>query len=209
MLHYALAHVVYHIDLFMKVALFDFDGTITSHDTFIRFALFSQGKIKFIKAMLQSMPYLLAWKLHLRSNSQAKERLFKALYEGMDYEEFKEWCILFRDKINMDLRPETLAMMQWHKAQGHTIAIVSASISDWILPWSQTLGVDHVLATEIELTESQKISGRFSTPNCHGKEKVRRIKEDFMLGSDDEIWAYGDSKGDDEMLSIANHPHKI
>ena len=41
--------------------------------------------------------------------------------------------------------------------------------------------------------------------NCNGPEKIRRIKEILNLQDFDKIYAFGNSKGDKEMLSIADH----
>ena len=65
----------------MKIAFFDFDGTLTRHDTFIGFAKFSVGRWAFYKAFLKSIPILCLWKLGLKSNSDAKQTLFSHLYK--------------------------------------------------------------------------------------------------------------------------------
>lgn len=193
----------------MKLALFDFDGTITRHDSFIRFALFARGKFRFLIALMLSLPAITAWKLHLSSNSKAKQTLFSHLFKGMKITDFKDHCTMFRHEIEKDLRPDSMQQISFHQAEGHTVAIVSASIADWILPWAHEHGIHYVLATEIEVAPNGTLSGFFTTPNCHGLEKVNRIRSSFPLDTLDEIWAYGDSAGDDPMLSIAHHPTKI
>ncbi|GAG97863.1 unnamed protein product, partial [marine sediment metagenome] len=40
--------------------------------------------------------------------------------------------------------------------------------------------------------------------NCYGIEKVNRVQETYTLSQYEYIYAYGDSHGDKEMLSIAN-----
>ena len=49
------------------------------------------------------------------------------------------------------------------------------------------------------------ITGNFITKNCYGQEKVNRIKESYDLSKYDLIYAYGDSRGDKEMLELANN----
>lgn len=39
--------------------------------------------------------------------------------------------------------------------------------------------------------------------NCHGIEKVNRIRNAVDLSNYDDIYAYGDSKGDSGMLDLA------
>jgi phosphoserine phosphatase len=48
------------------------------------------------------------------------------------------------------------------------------------------------------------ITGKISGRNCHGDEKVCRIKEHFNVSQFSEVIAYGDSAGDKEMLALAH-----
>ncbi|KAA8711021.1 haloacid dehalogenase-like hydrolase [Helicobacter canis] len=53
--------------------------------------------------------------------------------------------------------------------------------------------------------ESTFLSGEFATPNCYGEQKAVRIKARYDLSRYEEIYAYGDSKGDTAMLALATH----
>ena len=44
----------------------------------------------------------------------------------------------------------------------------------------------------------------FATPNCYGPEKVRRIREVFPDRDNYHLTAFGDSRGDKEMLDYAD-----
>lgn len=193
----------------MKIAFFDFDGTITRHDTFLTFARHARGTVRLAAAIAYSLPWIIGWKLGICSNTKAKQGLFGRLYRGVSANEFDRYCHSFISIIDEDLRPDTMARIAWHKSQGHTVAIVSASIGNWIRPWAQKHGIDCVIATEIEASADGRITGLFGTPNCHGTEKVRRIKQLFALTDSDETWAYGDSSGDSAMLSMCTHPVKV
>ncbi len=193
----------------MKTAFFDFDGTITRHDTFLLFAYHAVGKKRFFTAFIKALPYIIAWKSRLISNAKAKERLFCLLYRGMSQSEFNDICMSFIPQINNDLRFDTMQHIRWHQKLGHEIVIVSASIGNWIRPWAETHGISTVLATEIETGTDDKLTGKFITPNCHGEEKVKRIIAAIPTVSTRETWAYGDSAGDKAMLSMATHSYKI
>ena len=54
-----------------KVALFDFDGTLTRHDTLVTFAVHAVGRRKFFWAMCWSLPWIVGWKCGILSNSKA------------------------------------------------------------------------------------------------------------------------------------------
>jgi len=85
------------------------------------------------------------------------------------------------------------------------VVIVSASISNYLKPWCDEMGFD-LIPTELEVIDG-KLTGRFSTPNCNGKEKVRRIKEKYNLSEYNEIHVFGNSKGDLPMLELATHKY--
>lgn len=193
----------------MKIAFFDFDGTLTRHDSFIEFAKFSVGNKAFVVALLKSLPALCLWKLKIKTNSYAKQTLFSHLYRGFDYVNFKQLCYHFAGQIDKDLRDDTIKIKDEHKAKGHKVIIVSASIGDWIRPWAQNNGIDEIIATEVEIDKKGRLTGRFSTHNCHGEEKAVRIKQRFPAVNEIETWGYGDSAGDDAMLALVTHPNRV
>ena len=61
---------------------------------------------------------------------------------------------------------------------------------------------------EIEVIDG-RLTGRFLTPNCYGQEKVRRILTLHPDRSAYHLTAYGDSRGDREMLAFADEAQMI
>lgn len=193
-----------------SLVFFDFDGTLTTRDSLPCFALHSLGKLRTLIGALKALPWILMWKLGAVSNSVAKERLFSFLFRGMAAPGFAACCESFAPEIEKMVRPELVARMARHIAAGDEVYIVSASIGDWIVPWAEKNGVDksHVIATGAAV-ENGILTGRFSTPNCHGPEKVRRIQAvvgDIGVRS---VVAYGDSGGDLAMLALADRAFMI
>jgi HAD superfamily hydrolase (TIGR01490 family) len=92
----------------------------------------------------------------------------------------------------------------WHRSQGHEVVVVSASFTDYLRPVADRLGVDAVLATELEVVDG-RLTGRLAGANVRGAEKVRRL-ETWLGDEPAELWAYGDSSGDRELLARADHP---
>ncbi|MDE7426918.1 MAG: haloacid dehalogenase-like hydrolase [Muribaculaceae bacterium] len=193
----------------MKVAFFDFDGTLKRHDSFIEFAVFSVGRKATAMAVLQSLPALILWKLGIKTNSEVKQKLFTRLYRGMSYVRFQELGRAYARKIDADLRSEIIELKNKHQDAGHKLIIVSASVGDWIRPWALRNGFDTVLATEAEVDSGGNLTGRFSTPNCHGVEKAARIRHLFPEITDYESWGYGDSSGDYAMIALVKHAQKV
>lgn len=193
----------------MKVAFFDFDGTITNHDSFILFSVFCLGRKALLKGILKNSFNLILWKLGYKSNSQVKQLLFSTLFKGKNYNWFKTCGIQFKNLIKRDLNPIIYNNLKSHLESNHKVVIVSASIPEWITPWASEIGIELVLGTEIETDNNGIITGSFRTPNCYGMEKVNRIKAAFPNLTNIETWGYGDSVGDKQMLDLVCHPVKV
>ncbi len=189
-----------------KIAFFDFDGTLTRKDSFIEFAVLSVGRFGLVKALAKNFFSLAGWKLGLIPNWKAKQKLFASLYAGMTSGRFDKHCEAMADHIDGILRPDIVALLDRHLENGDAVYIVSASVDKWIRPWAMRRGVTGVIGTEIETDENGRLTGQFSTRNCYGEEKTRRIREVMPEVDQCEIWAYGDSAGDRPMLEMAQHP---
>jgi HAD superfamily hydrolase (TIGR01490 family) len=136
-------------------------------------------------------------------NNIAKEKFISHFFKGWEIIRFqnvaKNYSITQIDKI---VRVEAIERIKWHKERGHKVVIVSASIEGWLKGWCNNYNLE-LLSTKLEV-KNEKITGKFLTKNCYGIEKVKRIKEVYNLEEFKVIYAYGDSKGDKEMLSIAD-----
>ncbi|MDE6371509.1 MAG: HAD-IB family hydrolase, partial [Duncaniella sp.] len=190
------------------IAIFDFDGTLTTKDTFIEFAKYSVGWGCLIKGIIKSLPWLLAWKLHLIAGGKAKEQLFSQLYKGMSLTTFEEYCLNFADRISKIERRNLVEYLHSHLKKKDQVFIVSASFPEWIIPWAKRHGISEncIIGTGIETDNYDILTGKFSTPNCNEAEKVKRVREYIPYLSDCEIYAYGDSSGDRAILNVADHP---
>ena len=185
----------------MTIAFFDFDGTITKSDSFALFLRFILGR-KFYAKLAQNLYLLVLYKLGFISNSGVKERILASCIRGMEVGKFAGFCKDFLPILESICKDSALQKIAWHKAQGHKVAIVSASFEEYLGLLAQKLEID-LIATKMEVVDS-RITGRFATPNCYGAQKVARIKARYNLGDFSQIYAYGDTRGDKEMLALAS-----
>lgn len=189
-----------------NLALFDFDGTITHKDTFLEFIQHSKGRFVFMAGFALLSPALVGMKLKLLPNSRVKEWALRVFFSGRTIESFDESCADFASKKLPGLvRTKALKEILAHKKQGHRVVIVSASAENWIRKWADEHQVE-LIATKLE-TANGRITGNLCGLNCNGKEKVERIREHINLKDYKYIYAYGDSRGDMEMLRIATHSY--
>ncbi len=187
----------------MKLALFDFDGTITTDDSLIKFIRYAVGNIKTLYGLTLLFPTLLLYKLKLIPNYIAKQSLLTFFFKGMNEKQFKELAKDYSlNHIKTILRPKAMDKIQWHKDRGHKIIVISASIECWIKPWCDEHKLD-LVATRLEIKETM-VTGKLMTKNCYGLEKVTRLREAYNLNEYDYIYAYGDSRGDKELMDLAD-----
>lgn len=190
----------------MNIAFLDFDGTITVKDSLANFIQYAIGKPAFYMGLLKLSPMLTTYTFKLIPNHIAKEKLIAYFFKGWDAEHFRKLAEQYSlDEIGNITRPKAIEKITWHQDQGHKVVIVSASVESWLKKWCQKYNID-LIATRLEI-QNGKITGRFATRNCYGIEKVKRIKDAYDLSQFDYIYAYGDSRGDKEMLSIANESY--
>jgi phosphatidylglycerophosphatase C len=188
-----------------SIAFFDFDGTLTHADTMIDFLIYMAGLARFFLGVLSVSPFLVLFKLKVLSASVAKEKLLAYFLKGMPAALFEEYGMKYaRERIPLILKTNAVDRLRWHKKKGDMVIIVTASIEEWVRPWCESENV-MLVATRMGRNDGV-MTGHISTPNCSGEEKVRRIEELVRLQEFKDIYAYGDTKGDKEMLAISNIP---
>lgn len=190
-----------------KLALFDFDGTLTRKDTMIEFVKFVRGSNKLLLSYILLSPVLVLYKLGLFPNDRAKKIFLRFHFRGKSEEYLRKRGESFCKRILPSLfNPTALEKLQFHRSRGHDVFVVTASLDFWVNPWLEQQGLRGI--TTLTNWEQGAYSGKFASPNCYGPEKVRRLKEEVELEDYEMIYAYGDSRGDREMLGIADKPFK-
>ena len=191
----------HHLCAMKQVWVFDFDGTITQCDSLLAFIRFACGNCRFIGGFLLYSPLLVLMKLRLYPNWKVKQKVFSHFFRGKAIPEFDALCRSFVEKKPSLIRPEAVRKMDEGRQQGAQVMIVSASIDNWVQPFFPSVTV---LGTRIEVVEG-RLTGRFLTKNCYGAEKVNRLREVLVAPREEYyIVAFGDSRGDKELLAYAD-----
>jgi phosphatidylglycerophosphatase C len=193
------------------IAFFDFDGTLTVRDSLIPFLLMVRGTPRFILDVMTVSMYLIAFRLGLIRNDVAKEALIRKTLGRKSIVTLRNMGEEFaRESIPHMLRTDTIKRMQKHKAQGHCCVLVSASLNIYLEPWARAVGFDHCLASSLEVGRDDLITGKLDGKNCHGEEKIRRIRLLLEeIGTPQFTYGYGDSRGDLPMLRFVNQGYLV
>lgn len=187
-----------------KIYAFDFDGTLTTKDTLLEFIRFAKGSGQMFRGFLLFSPLLLLMKLHLYPNWKAKQQFFSYFFKGMNIDDFNALCTRFAEQNKHLLRPAGIEKVrQAIEEEQATVLIISASIDNWVRPFFDEIDKKiQVLGTQIE-TKGGCLTGQFTTKNCYGQEKVNRLTALYPHREAYELIAFGDSKGDKELLDFA------
>lgn len=189
------------------VAAFDFDGTLVPGDSVHVFLSLLLGRRHLGTAFLASGPAMgLAY---LRGGrDQAKAAFFARAVPGVDAARADALGRSFGRTLVDRVRADLAARLGWHRDRGHRLVLVSASLTNYLEPFAAEVGIDDVIATRLEVGADGRLTGRMAGPNVRGREKATRLRA--LLGpAPVELWAYGDSRGDREMLAMADHPRLV
>lgn len=189
------------------LAAFDVDGTLSKRDTLIPFLASVAGSRRLSMGLARAIGKA------RRGRGEAKQELITATLAGRRPEELDPLIEAFVDRLlARGMRPETVKRVAEHRDAGHDVVLISASPDLYLRALGRRLEVTDVCSTRLAVDGNGRLTGRLDGPNCRAGVKVERLKawladrpgspalEDF------EIWAYGDSSGDLDLLAVADHP---
>ncbi|AOT08964.1 HAD family hydrolase [Pseudoalteromonas luteoviolacea] len=187
----------------MVLALFDFDGTITTEDCYTKFLFFATPKTRLYVGYFILLPIIFLYKLGALPASKTRLILSKVafwrrsesdvIYKARDYVE---------QVLPPLIRQNMLERIQWHQSQGHEIFVVSASLNPYLSLWCKQHNI-HLVCSELECING-KYTGSYIHGDCSGTNKVDLLKKQINVSNYEHIYAYGDTEEDRAMLSIAD-----
>jgi phosphatidylglycerophosphatase C len=187
----------------MDLALFDFDGTITTKGTYPGFVRFAVRRRRTFAGAVILAPLLVAYRCGLVSDRRIRKAISRVGFWRDDPGRLRAVGERYAaDVLPALVRPEALERIAWHKARGDRVVIVSASLDVYLQPWCRTAGVD-VVCTELEVQDG-RLTGRYVCGDCCGEAKARRVQERYPRSAYGTVYAYGDTDEDREMLEMAD-----
>jgi phosphatidylglycerophosphatase C len=189
------------------LAVFDFDHTLTERDSLLAFLFYASGWWKASYHLTILTPSFLCYLVKHGSRQELKEKILTRFLGGRPYDEIRLLGQRYAaEQLDRYLKPEAFQRLKWHQAQGHRCLIVSASPDFYLQSWAQRHGVEAVLGSRLELDVQGFITGRLVGLNCWGPEKKRRLLEYLGDQRKGPLYMYGDSRGDQELLALADYP---
>lgn len=188
------------------LALFDFDGTLTRCETFPPFVRAAVSPLRRRLGVPCLAPVVAGYRLGWVSGVTVRAAVVRVALTGMPVATFEAHARRFVGQaLPTLLRPQAAARLDWHRARGDTVAVVSGNFEGLLRPWCETQGIA-CLASALEARDG-RLTGRYLGAQCVGEEKARRVRAAYALDAFDRIHAYGDSVEDFALLALAHERH--
>lgn len=189
------------------IAVFDFDHTLTNRDSLLPFLFYLQGFWKTNYHLITLIPTFLRFLSGNLSRQATKERILTCFIKGLSAVNLQTLGTIYADQqLDHYLNPQALKRLAWHQAQGHRCLLISASLEFYLKPWAIRHGFETVLASQLEFTSTSHATGRLKGLNCWGPEKRNRLLAYLGDKKNYRLYVYGDSRGDQEILELADYP---
>jgi len=185
------------------VAAFDFDGTFIKGDSMTPYLQLMYRRRDIVRGIYQLRSVLAGYQFRRMPRQLAKEQILEYFFGGREMSELLDYGEqLARDILPQRIRPLALRRLRWHQEQGHRCLLITASLSFWTQAFAREYDLE-LIATRPEVIDEQ-FSGRIAGLNNYGPEKVRRLEAHIPPEAIGYLYAYGDTKGDRELLARAD-----
>lgn len=189
------------------LALFDFDGTLYPHDSFTGFIFYALPKWHIIKRGIPVIPWISAYYLKLYPAHKMRPKLYKAMFKNVPNDDIQKLSRPYVKKMIERLDPNLLNQLRQHQQLNHDVALVSASIDLYLKECSEQLKIQ-LICSQVEI-KNDVLTGRYTTLDCSLDQKKQRVLDHYAFNEYTQVYAYGNSHEDEEMLSLAQHTFMV
>lgn len=193
----------------MTLAIFDLDNTLLSGDSD-----YAWGEFLVTKNVVDA-------EYHMRTNAKHLADYRAGKLDVQSFIEFQlEPLRINPRRLMEEIRSEFLTeiiipmitdnarqLVAEHRSHGHTLMIITATNSFITGPIAETLGIDTLIATEVEEINGNFTGRSVGTPSF-GPGKVTRLNSWLERGNESlhGSWFYSDSHNDLPLLRIVDNP---
>ncbi len=187
----------------MNLALFDFDGTITTREMMPDFMLRAVPRGRLAVGRVVLAPLVIGYKLGLVSGNTIRAAIVRFGFTGVSESTLAEAGRRFAAEVLPGvLRPQAMERIAWHKAQGDTVVVVSGALDVYLAHWCRAHDLP-LLCSALEVRDGA-MTGRYSGAQCVRAEKARRVAQHYDLSRYGVVYAYGDTPEDRDLLALAH-----
>lgn len=201
----------------MKLAIFDFDGTLIEKDTLpfllAQWKAQSKSRVKYYQIFSASVITYLKYKLGARSK-EARERMkkkavciFNSIFIGMTEAEVVEYLDKSSLEMIKHLDQSIVREIEKAKQDGFHTILLSGSYNQFLVRIAEYLEIDTVIGTPIQFKDGYYDSDH-APAMISGLTKVKRLEahfNDHVINWEESV-AYADSYSDLDILKRVGRP---
>lgn len=192
----------------MDLALFDFDGTLTTVETLPRFVRAAGPPARVRAARWRLAPLVAGYRLGLVSGTRIRAAVLRFGFAGFPADRFDAAAREFAAReLPGLLHPEALARLRAHRDRGDRVLVVSGNYENLLAPWAASEGIE-ALGSRVEVAHG-RLTGRYDGPQCVLAEKAIRVRAHLDLSAFHHVHAYGDTPEDRPLLLLADTAHYL
>ncbi|QOY35706.1 HAD family hydrolase [Anaerobacillus isosaccharinicus] len=198
----------------MKVAIFDFDGTLYPEETFSLMMkhlkthpIHNNKYRRFIRRIL---PVYIAYKLKLYPEQKMKEysmRSYISAFGQTPETDIRDFFSKLGSEMSQKLSEQVLQRLHQHRNDGYYIMLVSGAFEPLLHSVTKDVSFNCIIGTSIPF-KNKEIDKETPVIHIHGERKTANIYA--QLANNEVDWensyAYGDSYSDLNVLELVGNP---
>jgi phosphatidylglycerophosphatase C len=181
-----------------ELVVFDLDGTITRHDSLLRYALgYALRHPWRLPRLLVMLPALLAYLCRLIDRGGLKSWLVRATLGGVPRTSIEAWNASCLPRLlSRGLFAEAVAAIGAARERGAQLVLLSASPDLYVPAIGARLGFTRTICTGLRWRADGRLDGRLATANRRGEEKAHCVRALLAELRPARSSAYGNSRAD-------------
>lgn len=199
---------------YVKVAIFDFDGTIYKYETYSLMIAYVKEhpvhKERYKSFYYSIVPPYVGYKMKVYPEEKMKASLtqkFLNIFHGKTIGETERFFQELAGKMTDDFHPLVLEKMYEHHERNDLIMVVSGAFTPLLKAALKELPVDYIIGTEIP-TNNNYVDATTPIDHVQSERKSELILETLKDKVVDwkNSYAYGDSSADLPVLEMVGNP---
>lgn len=198
----------------LKVAIFDFDGTLYPKETFPLMMKHLKAhpayRKKYRHLFMKILPVYCSYKLKLYPEQKMKEysmRSYINSFQNCSEKEINQFFLEVATKMENDLSTTVIDRIKKHQEEGYYVMLVSGAFVPLLTTVTKELRFNSIVGTKVPI-KNNHYDKKTPVIHIHGSRKKDEI---FAHLANDEIdwensYAYGDSIADIDVLELVGNP---
>ena len=199
----------------MKVAIFDFDGTLYSKETFQllmdHLKEHPTYRSKYKSFFREILPIYIGYKVKIVPEAKMRERSMQIYANALDTlskTELEDYFDEMKDIMQMHFNEDVVSKVRQHHNDGMHVMLVSGAYTPLLHAVTDGIEFDTVIGTDIPFTPDGKFDQHTAIYHIQGNRKTEKVMETLEGNEIDweHSFAYGDSYSDLPVLELVGNP---